>query len=244
MVATKCRRRRRRTTSHLLSLFRHRHRHACIVIEVQSAGSEARWPDRLYVSKLKEFVCPSSTPLSTGSERCSTARQIVSKLTDFVCPSSADCFKTNRIRLSVINPSAVRWLGTVLDGQTDCFKTNRIRLSVINPSTVRWLDMVRRSTARQISQKGQNSSVRRRPVQEIVNRNRLGNRNRLVDRREVIGNRNRPPSIFIWQKEISNRKTYYYHYRCEPLKIERWLRIQKFYHHNTFNCYCGQFPCV
>jgi hypothetical protein len=31
--------------------------------------------------------------------------------------------KKNRIRLSVINPSAVRWLGTALDGQTDSIKT-------------------------------------------------------------------------------------------------------------------------
>ncbi len=43
---------------------------------------------------------------------------------------------------SVRNPSAVRWLGTVLDGQTDCFKTDRIRLSVVNPSAVRWLGTV------------------------------------------------------------------------------------------------------
>ena len=32
-----------------------------------------------------------------------------------------------------------RWLGTALDGQTDCVKTNRIRLSVVNPSAVLWL---------------------------------------------------------------------------------------------------------
>jgi hypothetical protein len=51
-----------------------------------------------------------------------------------------DCVKTNRIRLSVVNPSAVRWLGTTLDGQTDCVKTNRIRLSAVNPSAVRYLD--------------------------------------------------------------------------------------------------------
>jgi hypothetical protein len=55
-----------------------------------------------------------------------------------------DCFKTNRIRLSVVSPGqpiprSVRWLGTVLDGQTDCVKTDRIRLSVVNPSAVRRL---------------------------------------------------------------------------------------------------------
>ena len=33
-------------------------------------------------------------------------------------------------------PSVVRWLGMTLDGQTDCVKTNRIRLSVVNPSAV------------------------------------------------------------------------------------------------------------
>ena len=38
---------------------------------------------------------------------------------------------------------------------------NRIRLSVVSLSTVRWLGMVRRSTARQISEKEQNSSVHR-----------------------------------------------------------------------------------
>jgi hypothetical protein len=34
---------------------------------------------------------------------------------------------------------AVRWLGTTLDGQTDCFKIDRICLSVVNPLSVRWL---------------------------------------------------------------------------------------------------------
>ena len=75
--------------------------------------------------------------------------------------------KKNRIRLSVVIPSAVRWLGTrstarqisekeqnssvrrhpvrcplarnVLDGQTNSVKKNRIRLSVVIPSAVRWL---------------------------------------------------------------------------------------------------------
>ena len=83
---------------------------------------------------------------SAGSELRSTVRQIQSKSTEFVCLSSTrplstwlgtaldgqtDCVKTNRIRLSVVNPSsAVRWLGTALDGQTDSVKKNRIRLSV------------------------------------------------------------------------------------------------------------------
>jgi hypothetical protein len=35
--------------------------------------------------------------------------------------------------------SAVRWLGTTLDGQTDSVKKYRIRLSVVNLSAVRWL---------------------------------------------------------------------------------------------------------
>ena len=39
-----------------------------------------------------------------------------------------DSVKKNRIRLSVVIPSAVRWLGTALDGQT--------RLSVVIPSAV------------------------------------------------------------------------------------------------------------
>ena len=38
-----------------------------------------------------------------------------------------------RIRLSVVSPSAVHWLGTALDGQIDSVKKNLIRLSV-NPS--------------------------------------------------------------------------------------------------------------
>jgi hypothetical protein len=62
-----------------------------------------------------------------------------------------DSVKTNRIRLSVVNPSAVRWLGTALDGQIDCVKTNRIRLSVVDPSAVRRSEQ--RSTARQIVSK-------------------------------------------------------------------------------------------
>ena len=46
-----------------------------------------------------------------------------------------DCFKIDRICLSGVNPSAVRWLGKTLDGQTNCFKIDRICLSVVNPST-------------------------------------------------------------------------------------------------------------
>jgi hypothetical protein len=83
--------------------------------------------------------------------------------------------------------------GTALDGQTDSVKKNRIRLSVVNPSAVaaserhstarqiqskrtkfvcpssnRPLSAAseRRLTARQISKKGQNSSVHRQP--EVV----------------------------------------------------------------------------
>jgi hypothetical protein len=55
----------------------------------RSAGSVRRSTARQIVSKLIEFVCPSSTrPQSAGSVRRSTARQIVSKLIEFVCPSS------------------------------------------------------------------------------------------------------------------------------------------------------------
>jgi hypothetical protein len=64
-------------------------------------GSVRRSTARQIVSKLIEFVCPSSTRhRSAGSVRRSTARQIVSKLIEFVCPSSADCFKIDRIRPS------------------------------------------------------------------------------------------------------------------------------------------------
>jgi hypothetical protein len=45
--------------------------------------------------------------------------------------------KKNRIRLSVVNPSAIRWLGTALDGQTDSVKKDRIRLSIVNRQPVR-----------------------------------------------------------------------------------------------------------
>ena len=37
-----------------------------------------------------------------------------------------------RARSTMDHLSVVRWLGPALDGQTDCFKTNRIRLSVHN----------------------------------------------------------------------------------------------------------------
>jgi hypothetical protein len=50
-----------------------------------------------------------------------------------------DCFKIDRICLSVVNPLSARLLGTTLDGQTDCFKIDRLCLSVVNPSSVRWL---------------------------------------------------------------------------------------------------------
>jgi hypothetical protein len=50
-----------------------------------------------------------------------------------------DSVKKYRIRLSVVNPSAVLWLGTTLDGQTDSVKKYRIRLSAVNPSADRWL---------------------------------------------------------------------------------------------------------
>jgi hypothetical protein len=62
--------------------------------------------------------------------------------TGTVFDGQTDCVKTNRIRLTVVDPSAVRWLETVLDGQTDCVKTNRIRLSVVDPSAVRWPETV------------------------------------------------------------------------------------------------------
>ena len=99
--------------------------------------------------------------------------------------------KKNRIRLSVVNASAVRWLGTNGDRRPDRpVNKNRIRLSVVNAFTIRWLGTngdrrpdrsvkknrirmcslslslsrnERRLTARQISQKEQISSVRRQP---------------------------------------------------------------------------------
>jgi hypothetical protein len=131
-------------------------------LSVVNPSSAVRWlaerrsTARQIQSKSTEFVCPSSArPLSAGSEQRSTVRQIQSKSTEFVCLSSTrplstwlgtaldgqtDCVKTNRIRLSVVNPSsAVRWLGTALDGQTDSVKKYRIRLSVVSPSAVRWL---------------------------------------------------------------------------------------------------------
>ena len=36
-----------------------------------------------------------------------------------------DCFKIDKICLSVVNPSSVRW---TLDGQTDCFKIDTLEL--------------------------------------------------------------------------------------------------------------------
>ena len=100
----------------------------------------------------------------------SMARQIVSKLIEFVINPSAvrwlgttldgqtNCFKIDRICLSVANPSSLRWLGTTLDGQTDCFKM----IEFVCPSSTgpQSSGLKLRSTARQISQKVQNLSVR------------------------------------------------------------------------------------
>ena len=73
------------------------------------------------------------------------------------------------------NPSAVRWLGTALDGQTDSVKKNRIRLSVVHPSAVR-LSMARNGVRQpdRFSQKEQNSSVRRHPHPSAVASRWLG----------------------------------------------------------------------
>jgi hypothetical protein len=62
--------------------------------------------------------------------------------------------KKYRIRLSVVNPSAVagsELRSKLLDGQTYSVKNKRICLAVVNPSTVTGLEL--RSTARQISRK-------------------------------------------------------------------------------------------
>ena len=50
-----------------------------------------------------------------------------------------DSVKKNRIRLSVVKPSAVRCLGMAFDGQTDSVKKNKIRLSIVKPSAIRCL---------------------------------------------------------------------------------------------------------
>jgi hypothetical protein len=64
---------------------------------------------------------------------------VIGPLARTTLDGQTDCFKIDRICLSVVNPSSVRWLGSTLDGQTDCFKIDRICLSVVNPSSVRWL---------------------------------------------------------------------------------------------------------
>jgi hypothetical protein len=83
-----------------------------------------RRPDRLFQNYLTEFVCPSKPvrcPLARNGTR-STARQIVSKL-------------PNRIRLSVVNLSAVRWLGTMLDRRPDRLFQNYLTEFVCPSST-------------------------------------------------------------------------------------------------------------
>jgi hypothetical protein len=85
-------------------------------------GSERRSTARHIQSKRTEFVCPSSTrPLSPAR---SGARR-------------PDRFSLKEQNSSVRRqPSHSRWLGAALDGQTDSVKKNRIRLSVVHPSAV------------------------------------------------------------------------------------------------------------
>ena len=65
----------------------------------RSAGSVRRSTARQIVSKLIEFVCPSSTRhRSAGLVQRSTARQIVSKLIEFVCPSSTHHWSAGLVR--------------------------------------------------------------------------------------------------------------------------------------------------
>ena len=52
-----------------------------------------------------------------------------------------------------------------LDGQTDLFKMKRICLSVVNPSAVRWLGTTLDGRPDRFSQEEQNSSVRHQPVE-------------------------------------------------------------------------------
>jgi hypothetical protein len=69
----------------------------------RSAGSVWRSTARQIVSKLIEFVCPSSTRhRSAGSVWCSMARQIVSKLIEFVCPSSTRHWSAGSVRRSMV----------------------------------------------------------------------------------------------------------------------------------------------
>jgi hypothetical protein len=72
----------------------------------------------------KDVVNPSSV---AGSERRLTARQI----------SEKEQNSSVRRPSSVVNPSAVRSIWYDVDGQTDSVKKNRIRLSVVKPSAVR-----------------------------------------------------------------------------------------------------------
>ena len=88
-----------------------------------SAGSERRLTARQIQPKSKIRLSVVNRTMSAGLERQPTARQIQS-------------IEQNS---SVVNLSAVRWLGTAIDGQTDSVKKNKIRLFVVNLSAFRWL---------------------------------------------------------------------------------------------------------
>ena len=80
---------------------------------------------RQIVSKLIDFVCPSSTrPQSAGSVRRSTARQIVSKLIEFVCPSSTRHRSAGSVRRSTVRQIVSKLIEIEQhgDGQTNWIK--------------------------------------------------------------------------------------------------------------------------
>ena len=73
---------------------------------------------------------------------------------------------------------------TTVDGQTDSVKKYRIRLSVVIRPLPGSLDMVR-LTARQISQKVQNSSVRRFPRSQSTGSERCSTARQSIWREEI-----------------------------------------------------------
>jgi hypothetical protein len=142
------------------------------------AGSELRSTARSIQSKSTEFVCPSSTRPLSLARNCARRPEVFSQKVQnsSVRRQPVRCrwlgtaldgqtysVKKYRIRLSVVNPSAVagsELRSKLLDGQTYSVKNNRICLAVVNLSAVTGLEL--RSTARQISRKEQNSCQTRR----------------------------------------------------------------------------------
>ncbi len=97
-------------------------------VRCRSHRNDARRPDRFSqkVQNSSGHRQPVRCPLSLSSERCSTARPIQSKSTELVRPSSTRPLSTIAV------------LGTMLDGQTDSVKKYRIRLAIVNPSAVHY----------------------------------------------------------------------------------------------------------